>query len=376
MGTARIYSVLRSVRKRLPEGVAAWVRRHVSPVGYDRWMAEQADPFASEPTEFHGASSPCTLGIVQEVYHCHANYVAACREMGVSYKIVDISRSDWIRRVEEADCDAYLVWPTARTQHWKEMFDDRLRVLEEDLGKVVYPPLKGMWLYENKRRIHEWLTANRIPHPRTWVFYDRDEAEQFLRGAELPLVFKTSHGSTGSGVRILRTRADAARIVRQVFTKGFVPTAHYREDRERGSVYLQEYLPNVNEWRMVRIGDSFFGYRKEKVGDFHSGSHHWSWLDPPRPLLDFLRRVTEKGGFTSMDVDTFESEDGRLLVSEMQTVFGCTTPVDQLRVNGKPGRYVYDAGGDRWIFEEGEFCRNACANCRIEYLIRAILKKA
>ncbi len=150
-------------------------------------------------------------------------------------------------------------------------------------------------------------------------------------------------------------------------------------ERHWGYAIFQEYHHDVNEWRMVRVGHSFFGYRKERVGEFHSGSHAWSWLDPPRPLLNLLREVTERGGYTSMDVDIFETTDGRLLVNELQTVFGASTPVDQLRVDGKPGRYVFDAeakpGVDPWRFEEGDFSRNACCNLRVQYVIDALTRQ-
>ncbi|KKK55177.1 hypothetical protein LCGC14_3077200, partial [marine sediment metagenome] len=101
----------------------------------------------------------------------------------------------------------------------------------------------------------------------------------------------------------------------------------------------------------------------------------WSWLDPPRPLLKMLRDVTQRGRFTSMNVDIFETEDGRLLVNELQTVFGASTPVDQLRVNDIPGRYVFDDQENEWLFEEGDFSRNACTNERIDYLVNTLLKR-
>ena len=136
---------------------------------------------------------------------------------------------------------------------------------------------------------------------------------------------------------------------------------------------LQEYLPNAKEWRMMRIGNSYYGYRKEKVGDFHSGSGAWSWLDPPRKLLKLLHDVTEAGGFTSMDVDIFETEDGRYLVNELQTVFGALTPKDMLHVDGVNGRYLYNKEKDEWIFDPGDHSRNMCANARLDYLINHIL---
>ncbi len=70
-----------------------------------------------------------------------------------------------------------------------------------------------------------------------------------------------------------------------------------------------------------------------------------------------------------MDVDVFETTDGRLLVNELQAVFGASHSVDQMRKDGIAGRFVQKAGGSEWIFEPGDFARNACANERIRYLI-------
>jgi len=368
------YRLLRRLSRLAPRSVRAWIRGRVDVSEYHRHLAAEQDPYAGDDPVCLFPESPCTLGILRETRHYHKSYVAACREMRISYKLLDISVSDWMRVVEESGCDAFLVWPSVESTVWKDMCDDRLRIMEEDLGLVLYPTLKETWLYENKRRVRDWLAAHRIDAPRTWVFYDRREAEEFVRGAELPLVLKTNLGASASGVQVLRDRGKALRVVRRALTRGIVPRGRNPRDRQWGSVYLQEYLPNVKEWRMVRIGDSYFGYRKEQVGDFHSGSHAWSWLDPPRPLLEKLREVTEKGGFTSMNVDVFETEDGRLLVNELQTVFGATTPVDQLRVDGKPGRYVVSEQTGEWVFEEGDFSRNACANERIRFLLSKVLK--
>jgi len=337
--------------------------------GYDVYLRKKNNPYINDPPYMEFPGSPCRLGILEEFYQYHKFYISACRELGISYQIIDISRIDWQQRIREADCDAFLVWPSAGLSIWKEMFDERLRVMVSQLGLNIYPSLDEIWLYESKRRTQLFLEASGLPHPRTWCFYDLNEAIDFLNTAQLPLVFKADAGATTSGVVILRNRKKARDFVLRAFRRGFAPSRRNPMDRQWGFVILQEYLPDAREWRMVRIGDSFFGYRKEKVGDFHSGSHAWSWLDPPRPLLNLLREVTERGGFTSMNVDIFETQDGRLLVNELQAVFGASTPVDQLRVNDKPGRYRYQKASGEWVFEEGDFSRNACANRRILYLL-------
>lgn len=310
------------------------------------------------------AGCPVRFGIVHNAAQYHAHFVQACLELGVPFRVLDLARSDWLDQVERAGCEVLLVWPDAFLSVWNRMIKERLWVLEEELGYAAVPSSREIWMYEDKRRMVYWLQARQIPHPRTWIFYDPAEAEDFALRCELPVVFKLNFGAAATGVWIVRSRRELVRRVRRAFRRGCVGRGMDRRDREWGAVLLQEYLPGVKEWRLVRIGDSYFGHPKGRRGEFHSGSGVALWDVPAPRHLDFLHRVTEAGGFRSMDVDVFETPDGRLLVNELQAVFGASVAVDQLRVDGRPGRFVRRGEG-RWEFEAGDFARNACANERV-----------
>ncbi len=352
------------------------IRKKVQLIKWDQYNRLQSNPFANDAPEYIVEGSKYTIGIIYEFMQYHQNNIAACREMGVSYKIINIAEDNWIELIEESGCDAFLVWPSINLSIWKDMFDDRLYFLENELGKIIYPSYKETWLYENKRRVRDWLKIKGFNQPRTWIFYDKDNALEFAKNCDIPIVLKTNIGASGSGVWILRSRSQVLAAIKKAFSQGLAARNRSRLEREIGSIILQEYLPDVKEWRMMRIGNAYYGYRKEKVGDFHSGSGAWSWLDPPRKLLKLLYDVTEAGGFTSMDVDIFETTDGRYLINELQTVFGATTPRDMLHVNGVNGRYLYDKDKDKWIFDPGDHSRNMCANARLDYLINYILPNA
>lgn len=313
----------------------------------------------------NSSGSAIRFGIVRNAAQYHTHFVQACLEMGVPFRVIDLARADWLSAVEEAGCAALLVWPDAVLSIWNRMIKERLEILEHELGYPAVPSSREMWMYEDKRRMAYWLQANQIPHPTTWIFYDRDEVERFAQDCELPVVFKTNFGASATGVRIVRSRSQLRRLIRQVFRRGIVAGGMDHRDRDWGSILLQEYLPAVREWRLVRIGDSFFGHVKGRVGEFHSGSGVAEWDVPEQRHLDLLLEVTEKGNFRSMDVDVFETPDGRLLVNELQAVFGASVSVDQMRVNDVPGRFVRERGTSTWEFEAGDFARNACANERI-----------
>jgi hypothetical protein len=291
--------------------------------------------------------------------------------MGISYKILDLLADDWMYQFRNGHFDAVLVWPSCVTTVIKQVYDYRLRILEHDLSILICPTWRECWLTEHKPRLRDWLDAHDVPHPRTWVFHDKDEAVTFAGSAVFPIVCKTATGAGASGVSVIRSQRELRRIINQAFGPGLRPRRYDAYDRQRGFIYLQEYLPDVEEWRMVRIGDSFFGYRKEKGEDgLHSASHRWSWMDPGHELLDLLKRVTDVGSFKSMDVDVFRTKDGRLLVNELQTVFGCTTPAIYMKVNDVEGRYHWTDCG--WKFQEGAYWNNHMCNLRIEFLAQTL----
>ncbi len=321
-----------------------------------------------EPVSRFRDRSRCMLGIIEEFDNNHLPYIAACEDLGVRYKTIDISGPDWIQVVRDCGCDAFLVWPSFKVSIWKRMFDERLKVMVEEMCKIIYPTYNEVWLNESKLRMSYWLEANRVPHCRTRVFYSREGALEFAREADLPLIAKCDAGSRSAGVEILRSRPAVVRYVERRFGEGMAFRGADVRDREWGSVLFQEYLPSVAEWRMIRIGESYFGHQKLSEGEFHSGSGKVGWGDPPRKLLDFIRELTDNAGYTAMNVDIFLTPDGRCVVNEVQSHFAAYIE-SQMYIDDRPGRYRYDYADRGWRFEEGVFCRNSCCNLRVEALL-------
>jgi hypothetical protein len=323
------------------------------------------------PESIFAAAYPWTIGVIRDLFHNHESYMAACCEMKVAYKTIDLFATNWVDQIQRSGCAAFVAWPSECIQEWKRLYDERLRFLSLHMKRIIYPPYDALWLYGSKQRQRDWLDIHGFPHARTWVFYDLAEALNFLDQATLPLVAKLDIGSSAHGVWIIRTRREGEQLIRQAFSRGIVGERTDTRARQWRHILLQEYVPILREWRIISIGDSFFGHEKGKAGKFHSGSGVVGWLDPPRAALDLVYQITETGGFRSVAMDVFEQENGGLLVNELQSVFGAFDTA-QMYIDGVPGRYRR-VGGE-YVFEEGRFCRNACCNLRIEDLLN-ILKQ-
>jgi len=340
---------------------------------YDVARKRAADHILSETRAVY-SDSPCTLGIIEEPSLYHRHYIRACQEMRISYRVLNLLADDWLGRFQNSACDAFLVWPGCSGTAVKESFDTRLRILEQEMGYLLFPSARECWLTEHKPRLRDWLQAHGLPHPRTWVLLDPAEALAFCRTAPLPLVVKTATGASGSGVSIVRSRRALFSLARRFFGRGVRISTFDPWDTQKGYFLAQEYLEGVEEWRMVRIGDSFFGHPKSRgANGMHSGSGRCEWRTPPHAMLDLLRRVTDTGNFRSMDVDLFVTPGGDLLVNECQTVFGCSVATTQMIVDGKEGRYLWKDGA--WVFDEGGYCRNHLCNLRIEFLLKMLAQQ-
>jgi hypothetical protein len=368
--------ILRSnpwIKKYIYDPFRGAIRKRWLTIEYMLYYAERNKKTQSMVPSVSNYQSPYIfkIGVLRDPFFNHEPYCVSCSDLQVKYKTIDIFASDWVEQVNESGCDAFVAWPSESIQEWKRLCDDRLRFLSKEMGKILYPDCDALWLYGSKERQRDWLEINHFPHPKTWVFYKKEEGFAFLSTAKFPFVAKVDIGACAHGVSIIRSKKEGTRLMERVFKSGAQGSYSDKQTYQWRHILLQEHVGDVREWRIIRIGNSFFGYEKVKHGDFHSGTGLAVWADPPKDALELLYQITERGKFRSMSMDVFQKLNGELLVNELQSVFGAYDTA-QMYVNGVPGRYTRVNG--EYVFEEGRFCRNTCCNLRVEDLLH-ILKE-
>ena len=329
----------------------------------------------------------------------HLPWVKGCEEYKhkLTYRVVQLTSHSWLEEIQREKFDFMLAKPGGFTNKYKQLYDERVLILTKVYGYRIFPTMDEILLYENKRFLSFWLEANNIPHPVTKVFYDMTEAKQYIEKVQHPLVAKLNIGASGHGVSILKNRKDSNEYLNRIFGKGIISKTgpklgkgsllkriirkltHFKELKERLSTYnaiannpqtgfciLQEYIHHAYEWRVVRIGDSFYAHKKIVNGEKASGSLIKEYSNPPLSLLSFVKDITDRFKFYSQAIDIFERGENEYLVNEMQCIFGQSDPY-QMMVDNKPGRYIFSTG--KWLFEEGIFNANECFNERLEYVI-------
>lgn len=328
------------------------------------------------------------LGILKDLSNTSKYYIDACKELGIEYKIIDIMSFDWLEQVKESFCDGFLVSPYSVKDVWKSMYIERLYIINKTLGYPIYPSYDEVFIYENKRNMAYWLQANNIKSPNTWIFYDKNQAVNFINNnKDFPLIFKPNIGSAALGIKVIKDKKTALQLVNKIFTKwrffnrGFTKwnKTKYKlsyplmDDKQYNNILFQEMIDVKYEWRGIKIGESYFAHKKlANIKGFHSGSGLANYDTPSLEVMEFIKYVCDKGQFRSMNVDFFEDFEGNYYVNELQTIFGSKIKPYQMCVGGEPGRYLYK--NRQWFFEKGMFNQNNSYNLRIMDFISTLEK--
>jgi len=312
------------------------------------------------------------IGIITDPMGVFKYYVQACDELKVNYQLFDIMDNEWYNKIVlDPFISGFLISPRYYNNAWRNMYDERLKIISES-GKILYPSIEELWIYESKRRMSYWLNLYKFKGPKTDIFYSYIEAIKFTETLQFPIVIKADAGYGSKGVKIFKYKKGLKRFVKKHFNKGLVMNiGGYIPQIEQGFIIFQEYIYTNVEWRLVRIGESFFAHEKLKKGDFHSGTGLAGWHPPQRKHLDLIKKVTDVGNLNNISLDVFETKNGELLINEIQTLFGQQRDY-QMIINGEPGRYLYNHDQDSWYFEKGDFCRNKCCNLRVQDILNKI----
>jgi hypothetical protein len=339
------------------------------------------------------------VGIIRnELSNTADDWIIACNNRNIDYQVIDLSANNWLEQVRKDNFVFYLIQPPGSYERFKTMFDERLYIICNELRLKTFPSFTESIIYENKKMLSYYLNAHNIPHPETFIFYNYDEAKNFVDNTELPFVAKTSIGASGSGVKVIRKYNEALRYINDAFkSKGirrrfgpnrvtgspqkwakksikepsyFLKRLKYYLEINRntqfGYVIFQTYIPHNYEWRIVKIGEFYFAHKKIKIKDKASGAKVKQFGFPDISVMDFVEDLCNQNNFNCVCLDIFESGTG-FLVNEIQCVFGI--PYGYLsKVNDKIGRFVKYQG--TWTFEEGDFTKNNCCDLKLEIALK------
>jgi glutathione synthase/RimK-type ligase-like ATP-grasp enzyme len=282
-------------------------------------------------------------------------WIAFCKENQITYQIVNCYESDIIKVLQPYDL---LLW------HWHQddvkaiLFARQLIVSLKNLRIKVFPDINTCWHFDDKigqKYLLESIDAPLVP---SYVFYDKEQAIDWINQADFPKVFKLRGGAGSHNVKLVPNRVKAQKLCRIAFGNGFEGRSGYFADfskkikktqqkknysaklrrlpaslwniylirkmrsREKGYLYFQEFIPdNKYDTRVTIIGNRAFAFRRMvRASDFRasgSGEINYDMTLINKKCIEAAFMVSEKLKTQSIAFDFIEDKESAPLIVEV-----------------------------------------------------------
>lgn len=265
-------------------------------------------------------------------------WIQYCEKNNIPYKIVRCYDTDIIEQLE--DCDI-LLWHHHHSDAKDVLFAKGLLFALEQSGKKVFPDFNSGWHFDDKVGQKYLLEAINAPVAKSWVFYEKKEALDWIETTSFPKVFKLRGGAGSTNVKLMRSKSEAIKMVKKAFGKGFPAYDKWNDVKEqylkykrgklkfvdvlksirrffvstrfaktvgseKGYIYFQEFIPNNDcDYRVICIGNKVYGMQRAvRKGDFRaSGSNTFIYDELPKEMVQIAFEVTKKLKATALAFD-------------------------------------------------------------------------
>jgi len=272
-------------------------------------------------------------------YNWHDEYAKHFVDLGDDVEFFNPKSSDCQEKISKSKSDAFL-W---RAWHRPDDRDDaknKIYFIDKILNKRIFPDWNMYWSYDNKAAQLTLMEKLGIPHPKTFFSRDKDEIKKFVENASYPLISKCSEGACGDNVRKIDSKNELEEHVDQILSDNGLQT-YFPWIRQKGYVYLQEYMPLERDMRIIVLGDKsvYSCWFESKNWKKFGSDVNINFNDIPKKAETLCEDVAKKIGFhwAAFDVAQYNN---KYYIFEFSSVFGFSFKEPLMKKFGSPNANV------------------------------------
>ncbi len=157
-------------------------------------------------------------------------WINYCKEYDIPFKLVNCYDSDIVEKLSDCDC---LMWHYYHADSKDAVMAKPLLFSLEQSGFKVFPDFNTAWHFDDKVGQKYLLEALKIDLVKTWVFYDSNSANQWIKETDFPKVFKLRGGAGSQNVQLVHSKEKAKQLVKKAFGNGFPAYDGWESFKER-----------------------------------------------------------------------------------------------------------------------------------------------
>jgi len=280
-------------------------------------------------------------------------WIEYCQNNNINYKLVDCYSNDIIDDLK--DCDA-LLWHWLHFDYKAKLFARELIASLDTIDFPVYPNIKTCWFFDDKIGQKYLLESIKAPIVNSYVFFDKQNALNWINSTTFPKVFKLRNGAGSHNVLLIKSKEEAKRYLNKMFGFGF--QAYYRSSvlkdkiwqfkrdktlssffkisfgviryffphraysllpKEKNYLYAQDFIPNCDhDIRVFVIGNrAVTKKRMVRDNDFRasgSGKMSWDIGEEGKECVRVAFEITKRLQAQSLAFDFIRDSDGYKIV--------------------------------------------------------------
>ncbi len=204
------------------------------------------------------------------------------------------------------------------------------------------PSLDTQFSNKSKENVTRFAWKYDLPIPKTYIYYNRENADKFLKKTEYPKIVKKSYGPSNYGGYFVH-KVDSYKEARGLF-----------DEKKYHPMYFQDFVPMEADIRVMLIGHKpvCAFWRRAPEGEWLTNTSQggsMDYNDVPKSVLDLAVKVSKAAKAEYWACDVAYGKDGKVRILECATAFAAFP-----YIRDWIGQYLM------WSLSEGRFKKPHC----------------